>query len=306
VTTLPFEEVHAAELADDQVWVLADDQLVIIDLNSGTVEKRTDAKLSAWSEELLVLQNKRRVVYTEVLSDDGNPLGHSTTVKLYDNYTDETETLTKLIGAARLLGVTSDGQGVYVAQIGGDGSGPVLTVQLKNGTVTTKIEPVAPTATATLSPSGQWLAIVGVRNQIHLHNLVEEGSSPQIIDLPRQPSHAYGLTWEPDGRRLIFVLRAGPWGGSGGGEPVSGTYGLWQAAIDSGALIQLLPSVPLVHECNCIPLRPIAVSSDARALLMGAETVFELVDLQRGVACVLDLPYDATILGWHTTDAHQG
>jgi hypothetical protein len=304
VTKPPFEEIHAATLADNQLWVLANSQLATVDLDSGTVEKRTDADLSTWSEELLVLRDQGRVIYTEMTSDDSNLLGHSTIVKLYDVHTGETRMLTKLTGQAHLLGATSDGEGLYVAQIGGDGLGPVLVVQLKDGTATTKIEPEGLTATATLSP-GQWLAIVDMRNRVHLHHLVEEGSSPKIIDLPRQPSHAHGLTWGPAGRHLYFVLMPGPWAGHSGEDPVTETHGLWQVTIESGELMEVLPSVPLVHACDCVPLRPLVVSPDGRALLMGAQTVFELVDLQSGATYALDLPGKATILDWHATNAQD-
>jgi hypothetical protein len=37
--------------------VLADNQLLIVDLNPSTVENRTDVKLSAWPADLLVLQD---------------------------------------------------------------------------------------------------------------------------------------------------------------------------------------------------------------------------------------------------------
>ncbi|MDY7079192.1 MAG: hypothetical protein SXV54_19940 [Chloroflexota bacterium] len=193
VAELPFEEIHAVTLADDRLWVLADDQLAVVDLASGTVEAMAEVELSVWGGNLLVLRDRRSVAYAVGMNDNSNLLGHSTRVGLYDPHTGRTRVLTKLIGGVRLLGATPEEDSLYAAQIGGDGGGPILTINLEDGTTTTKIEPQALSYSAAMSPDGHWVAVIDAKNWsqpeeqgcVTLYNLAEPDASPMVIDLPR-------------------------------------------------------------------------------------------------------------------------
>lgn len=52
-----FQGHPGCDTGGHQLRVLADNQLLIVDLNPSTVENRTDVKLSAWPADLLVLQD---------------------------------------------------------------------------------------------------------------------------------------------------------------------------------------------------------------------------------------------------------
>ena len=213
IIELPFTKIHAVTLANDRLWVLADDQLAMVDLASGTVETMIEVELSVWGGDLLVLDHQS-VVYAVGVNDDSNLLGHSTRVGLYNLHTGQTRMLTKLAGGVRLLGVGSKGDNLYATQIGGDGSGPILTINLEDGTTTTKIEPQGFSYSAVMSPDGHWVAVIDIKSWsqpeeqgcITLYKLAEPDASPMVIDLPKQPSHARGLEWAPDSRYLYFVL----------------------------------------------------------------------------------------------------
>ena len=304
VTELPFEKIHAVTLADDRLWVLADDQLAVVDLTSGTVETMTEVELSVWGGDLLVLWNRRSVAYTVGMNDDSNLLGHSTRVGLYNPRTGQTRMLTKLVGSVRLLGATPEEDKLYATQIGGDGSGPILTINLEDGTTTTKIEPQGFSYSAVMSPDGHWVAVIDIKSwsqpeeqgRITLYKLAEPDASPMVIDLPKQPSHARGLEWAPDSRYLYFVLYPGPWAGDSN-QPLEQTWGLWRADIRGGQVKQIVPSVSVDHY-------PVAVSPDGRAVLI-AGYPFALIDVQTGVEYALNLPGEAIMLAWRASDTQD-
>jgi hypothetical protein len=290
VAELPFEEIHAVTLADDRLWVLADDQLAVVDLASGTVEAMAEVELSVWGGNLLVLRDRRSVAYAVGMNDNSNLLGHSTRVGLYDPHTGRTRVLTKLIGGVRLLGATPEEDSLYAAQIGGDGGGPILSINLEDGTMTTKIGPQGFSYSAVMSPDEYWIAVTG--GYVSIYNLVETEAPPMVIDLPKQPSHARGLKWAPDSQFLYFILRPGLWAGYSG-QPLERTYGLWRADIRSGEVEEITSSTQVDHY-------PVAVSPDGRAILIG-NTSFDLIDVQTREQLSLDLPPGARIVAWQTS-----
>jgi len=290
IAGLPFEDIHAATLADDRLWVLADDQLAMVDLTSGTAEAIAEVELSVWGGHLLILRNRRSVAYAVGMNDNGNLLGHSTHVGLYDPHMGQARVLTKLIGGVRLLGATPEEDSLYAAQIGGDGGGPILTINLEDGTATTKIGPQGLSYSAVMSPDGHWVAIAG--GYVTIYNLAEPDASPMVIGLPKQPSHARGLKWAPDSRYLYLILRPGPWAGYSG-QPLEQTYGLWRADIRSGEVEEIAPSIQVDHY-------PVAVSPDGRAVLVGNAS-FDLIDVQTGKRFPLDLPLGVQIVAWRTS-----
>ena len=302
VVKLPFEKVHAAALMDDDLWLLAEDQLAVVDLTSGKVETLAEIEFSDWGGQLLVLRNRQSVAYTVGIDDDSNLLGHSTRVGLYNPQTGQAHILTKLVGTVRLLGATSKEDALYAAQIGGDGGGPILTINLEDGATTTRIEPQGLSYSAAMSTDGRWVAIIDAKNWsqhteqgcITLYNLVEPDTSPMTIDLPKQPSHARGFKWSSDSQYLYFVLCHGPWAGYSG-QPSMQTYGLWRADLRSGEVEEIIPSIQTDGY-------PAAVSPDGRAVLID-NTTFTLVDVQTGVERSLDLPQGAKILTWRISAA---
>jgi hypothetical protein len=303
IIELPFEKIYAVTLANDRLWVLADDQLAMVDLASGTVETMIEVELSVWGGDLLVLDHQS-VVYAVGVNDDSNLLGHSTRVGLYNLHTGQTRMLTKLVGGVRLLGVGSERDNLYATQIGGDGSGPILTINLDDGTTTTKIEPQGFSYSAVMSPDGHWAAVIDTKigsqpeeqGRITLYKLAEPDTSPMVIDLPKQPSHARGLEWAPDSRYLYFVLYPGPWAGDSN-QPLEQTYGLWRADIRGGQVKQIVPSVSVDHY-------PVAVSPDGRSVLI-AGYPFALIDVQTSVEYALSLPGEAIMLGWRASDTQD-
>ena len=300
IAELPFEKIRAATLADDRLWVLADDQLAVLDLTSGTVETVAEIQVSDGGGHLLVLQERQSVVYTVGVDDFGTGIGHATCVGRYDPETGQARFLTKLPGWLSLLGTTAEEDALYAAQIGGDGGGPILTIDLEDGTTTTKIEPQALSYSAAMSPDGHWVAVIDAKiwsqpeeqGCITLYNLAEPDASPMVIDLPKQPSHARSLIWAPDSRRLYFVLWPGPWAGYSD-EAREQTYGLWRADIRSGEVEEITPSVQ-------VDRYSVAVSPDGQAVLIGS-TSFNLIDVRTGEQLSLDLPPGARIVAWRSS-----
>ena len=302
VVELPFEQVYAAALMDDNLWVLADDQLAVVNLTSGMVETVAEIELSDWGGQLLVLWGRQSVAYAVGIDDDSTLLGHSTRVGLYNPRTSQAHMLTKLVGTVSLLGATSKEDALYAAQIGGNGSGPILTINLEDGTTTTRIESQALSFSAAMSSDGHWVSMIDAKDWsqpeeqgcITLYNLAEPDTSPMAIELPKQPSHARDFRWSPDSQYLYFVLCHGPWAGYSG-QPLMQTYGLWRADIRSGEVEEITPSIQVDYY-------PAAVSPDGRVVLID-NTTFTLVDVQTGAERFLDLPQGARILTWRIPDA---
>jgi len=300
IAELPFEKIYATTLADNLLWVLADDQLAVVDLISGTAKTMTEIETSVWGGQLLMLQKQQSIVYAVGVDDDSTLLGRVTCVGLYGLQTEQARLLAKLPGTAVLLGTTTEEDALYAMQIGGDGGfGTVLTINLEDGMTNTKIELQRTGVEAAMSLDNRWVAVVDAKNWsqpeeegcITLYSLVEPDSPPTIIDLPHKPSHARGVKWALDSQHLYFVLWPGPWAGGQDGLREQ-TYGLWQLDVLSGEVKEIVPSIRPDHT-------PVAISPDERATLIGSIS-FDLIDVQTGAELSLDLPPGAQIVAWRT------
>ena len=299
VIELPFDKVQAATLSDDIMWVLADGQLAVADLTSGTVKVVAEIETSDWGSHLLAPQGQQNVFYAVGVDDSSTLLGHATHIGWYDRQAKQARLLTTLVGGVKLSGTAASGDILYAVRFGGDGGfGTILPISLENGTIVAEIELERTGLGASMSPDGQWLSIIDGewgdtpwQGYITIYNLTEPDTLPTTIELPRQPSHARALMWTPDSQYLYFVLCPGSWA-SEARQPCS----LWRlAAFHDSDIEEIVSSI----QPDCIP---VAMSPDSRAVLIG-DISFTLIDVQTKAQCSLDLPPEARILAWHKSRA---
>jgi hypothetical protein len=300
---LPFEQVEAATVAGDLLWVLADDQLARVDLVSGALQTLAEIEVSDWGSHLLVPRGRPGVFYAAGVEDSSTLLGHATCVGYYDVQAKQARLLTKLPGGVIMLGSAVSGDTLYAVRMGGDGGfGTILTINLEDGTTSTEVELQRMGVEAVMSLDNRWVAVVDAKNWsqpkeqgcITLYSLVEPDSLPVSHDLPHEPSHARGIKWAPDSQHLYFVLWPGPLAGWSD-QPQRQPYGLWQLDVLSGEMKEIAPSVRIDYY-------PLMVAPDGRAVLIGDEFSFTLIDVQTGAEGVLNLPPGSRILAWRVSE----
>ena len=113
VIELPFDKVQAATLSDDIMWVLADGQLAVADLTSGTVKVVAEIETSDWGSHLLAPQGQQNVFYAVGVDDSSTLLGHATHIGWYDRQAKQARLLTTLVGGVKLLGTAASGDILY-------------------------------------------------------------------------------------------------------------------------------------------------------------------------------------------------
>jgi hypothetical protein len=297
---LPFEQVEAATLAGDLLWVLADGQLARVDLISGALQTLAEIEVSDWGSHLLAPRGRSGVFYAAGVEDSSTLLGHATCVGYYDVQAKQARLLTKLPGGVILLGSATDEDILYAVRMGGDGGiSTILAINLEDGTTSTEAEPQRVGIEAAVSPDGRWLAIIDAewdpqawRGYVTLYNLARPDTSPAVVELPQQPSHASASIWTPDSQYLYFVLYPGSWTP----ETRSRSYGLWRLDVsDSDSAEQVVPSLQPYHA-------PIAIAPDGRAVLVSDASSFTLLDVQTGAEGALNLPPGARFLAWRVPE----
>jgi len=129
---LPFDEIEAAELADERLWLLADGQLAAVDLASGQV-RTTDVVTGAIVADLLVMPERQLVAYAVSLGDARPAPVPSTLVGVCDFQMEQARSLAEIQGWIGLLGAAPGGDVLYATRTGSDGGGPIVTIDLVDG-----------------------------------------------------------------------------------------------------------------------------------------------------------------------------
>ncbi len=306
IAELPFEEIAAAQLTGNRLWVLADGRLTVVDLASGAIEALAELEpLTGRREGRLLVLSDGRVVYSVLVDEWGGGAGYVTTVWLYDPQAEQARMLAKRDAGLAVLAPTLKGDALYAAPIGGDGAlTAIVTIDLEDGAIASAVEfQRVGMGGLALSPEKRRVAVsdaqnwsqADVRGCITIYDLTEPGAAPVTIVLPKHPSYAFSLTWTPDGRYLYFALEANPGVADASGHPLEQAYGLWRADARSGELREIAPA----HSDQFT--RPVMISPDGQALLMSS-IPYVLGDAQTGERFSTTLPPLALILDWRPSD----
>jgi hypothetical protein len=289
LAALPFKEIEAVQLVNDDLWLLADGQFAVVNLASGTVRSVCEVPRPDVSATLLPLPERRIAVYT-VRVENGSTLGWKSSVGICDLQTEQARPLVELPRSVRPLGLTPDGQALYATQTGGDGGGTLVTLDLDDGTIG-KTDSFVCLLSFALAPDRSWLAFAEPEARLIIYDLSTNDLSPMMIDLPQQPSRADQLMAGQDRRYLYFTLLPG----RSGSDPAR-THGWWRADVSTGALEQLRTTFPVGPDEE--HLSTVAVSPTGRALLLRGATGYSLLDLESEVRLSLTLSLETQILDW--------
>lgn len=192
------------------------------------------------------------------------------------------------------VGIDRQGRGCFV-KTGGDSFFTALTC-LDPGTGQAEEVPIGHSqADAALSPDGRWAAATGYLwpddgqawlTGIWLLDLVSDEAEPVWVDLPRQPSHLIGLSWDRDSRFLYFPLDPG-----GPNDVPAGLHGLWR----------LDPEAERIEKVGELPYawsHPLSLSESGAWLLLRADNQPDrmAMNLESGEVRPLDLPAEAMVV----------
>lgn len=288
--------VLAATLVDETVLVLREQALQRATFHgSSDIMLRFDKP--ARFGQLISTVDGKYVFYDVTVDDAQGRFGFGTRIGRYQAKSGIVKPVLFVHQNVRALGLTTDGNGLYLLPIGQDPSfGRILIAELESGTTIDEM-PIEGEVFSALSPNGQYLVTASPRYAsedvplggiLRLYDLASQPFNPREIALPNQPSHAWGLLWSPDSRWVYFVLRAGDIYD----EPAM-SYGLWRLDIVSGEMQR----VTAIEETS---IRPAAISPDGQWLLVRNEMREEAfaVHVQSGTRQSFILPTEAVVVGW--------
>ncbi len=286
-------------IIEDTLYLLRETGIQRIQLSDCTNDTLVELNHSVMSGSLLLASGGQRLFYATV---DGTTresiagyvdLKDSTSHEVFSYMEDELLTFA-------LLGLTENGQGIYLLQHGQDPSlRKILIVDIKKAAVAGELT-IEGYGEADLSPDGSMLAVNNqvvdasdpkypVYYQLNIYNLTApSGTPPKAFDYPNAPSElGYGrILWSPDGQRAYFLVIDSAY------EPTT-AYGLWSLDVASGSMTKVaaMPD-PTLHAST--------ISPDGAWILLRAETKDETfqVNSQTGEVKLFSASVEAILTGW--------
>lgn len=295
VASLPGNVLDAA-LTGDTLLVLREDGLAKIELPSGASgDVLTFARPARAGSRLLVARGQ---VFYAAWADTPDAVFGKTTLGVYDPQSGQARELTTAEGGAAPLGVTPDGQGLYVLPLGGDPSFVQLNViGLSDGKPRAQLA-VAGEGWPAVSPDGRYLITTAREfsqadpnaepaSMLYLYDLTTPAPQAQPITPPEGPSAAINPFWSPDSRGFYFAL------GQGNIYELKNSRGLWVYDLASGHAAQLAD----VDVLNSFFTQISPAGAVLRRQTTGADS--QLVDLASGAQLPIELPPSAVLAGWY-------
>ena len=295
VASLPGNVLDAA-LTGDTLLVLREDGLAKIELPGGASSDVLTFDRPARAGSRLLLA--RGQVFYAAWADDPNAVFGNTIIGVYDPQSGQARDLTTAEGGAAPLGLTPDGQGLYVLPIGGDPSFVQLNViNLADGKPRAQL-PVTGEGWPAVSPDGRYLITTAREfsqadpnaepaSLLYLYDLTAPAPQAQAITPPEGPSAATNPFWSPDSRGFYFAL------GQGNIYELKNSRGLWVYDLASGQAAQLAD----VDVLNSFFTQISPAGAVLRRHTTSADS--QLVDLASGAQLPIELPPSAVIAGWH-------
>lgn len=230
------------------------------------------------------------VIYNAVFDRPGASGGMVSRIGVYEGAT--VRELPPVQGAVLIVGVTTDGSGLYRIPRGQDPSfGKVEIVSLDNGNVLSTL-PIEGYGGAFLSPDGRYMVTMAnpsPNGALWLYDLTVQPLNANVVMLPVSGSYVGGLVWAPDSRSHFFNLSMGDPNFPGESR------GLWRLDMPGQALAQIAVGSAMDSETDLV-----AISPDSRWLLLRrpvAGTV-RLVNILTGESSQVMIPDTAIIAGW--------
>ncbi len=234
------------------------------------------------------------VIYEAKIDDPQAEFGAGTTIGQYRAGDDTLNAILTLARNVRVLHLSADQQSLFLLPVGQDPAfSTLLIVASGNGQIRQE-RAIEGELFAAISPDGRFLATTARRAAsagapegwaLLLYDLSAPTAEPRVITLPQAPSHAWGLTWSPDGRALYFLLRPGDLYD----DPAT-SLGVWRLDAASGAVEQVTASAPAEA----------ILRTDGQWLVMQhmGENRATVVNLATGATEDVELPEQAIIVGW--------
>jgi hypothetical protein len=231
-----------------------------------------------------------QLVYSAFRDDLQAPGGVSTEVGLYDAQGGVVRSVFTTAQAMRALGVTADGDAIYLLHVGQDPSfGRVSTVSLERGVIESDLS-ISGNEFIALSPDSRYV-VTTAGNTINLYDLAAGSDTPEMISLPEEGSFARGLFWLPDSERLLFMLYEA---GHDLYVEVTPSLGLWQFDVQERRLAQA--ATPEALGGQLMHISPDGLWLLTRPSLSRDEALLvHRLDLR---SYGITLPIEATIVGW--------
>ncbi len=295
VAEMPGEVLDAA-VSGDTLLVLRAEGLVRVDLPGGA--STTLAKFSppAHAGSRLLATRDGKIFYG-VQADDPDLVFGKTRIGYYDPASAQLKELITVDRGAAPLGLTPNGDGVYLLPLGGDPSfGQIQVVDIASGKVRAELA-VEGEGMPVVSPDGRFLATTARRlsasdpnaeeSLLYLYDLTAQAPQAHEIALPKAPSAANYPFWAPDSSAFYFAL------GSGNIYELKESYGLWSYNIASNKAAQ-------VADVNVLNSFFAKVNPAGQVLQRQTmQPSSQLVDLATGKPMPFSIAPNAIVAGWH-------
>ena len=226
--------VHSALKSGNTLLILREGGLQRVSLADGSNEVLSRFDSPVRFGDLILAGDGEQVLYSAVVDDPAGDFGWRTAVGIYSLDDNSTRQVLSSPQNLRVLGLTSDGLGLYLLPVGQDPDfGSLLLVELERGEAIKELL-VYGSLFAALAPDGRLLATMGPESMLNLYDLQALPPALRTYALPEAPSYIAGLSWSPDSGSLYFLLNPGSFWDA----PVS-SLGLWRLDIASGGISQV-------------------------------------------------------------------
>ena len=288
--------VLGTALSGDTLLVLRDSGIERVHLPDGAATNVLAFKSPAQPSSSLLATSDGRIFYAARVEDPNAVFG-KTMIGVYDVASGAMTPLQTVDGAARPLGLTPDGKGLYVLPVGGDPSfAQVRVIDAASGADRAELA-VEGEGAPVVSPDGRMLAVTARRfsasdpnaepdSLVYLYDLTQQPVTRTEIVPPQAPSAANNLFWSPDSRALYFSL------GAGNIYELKQSYGLWVYDIASGKASKLSD----VDVLNTFVTN--GASGSVVLLRHTTSSGSALIDLATGAPTPFDIAPSAMVAGW--------
>ncbi len=225
--------VLAARRVGDTVWVLRTDGLQRISGEGGAAEQVVRFPEEALFGSLVPFEGG--ILYRATFSDPEAEFGFRTTIGLCSTDAGQATTVLSSGENLDLLGVTPDGEGLYLLPRGQDPAyGSLRIVSRNDGTVLRELS-VEGEGPAYLSPGGRYL-VCPFQNALRVYDLSADPPVRHVVTLPEAPGYVASLVWRDEHVAVLSLLSGDPYTLDASQSPA---LGLVQLDLASPALTPL-------------------------------------------------------------------
>jgi hypothetical protein len=295
VADIPGEVLDAA-VAGDMLLVLRAEGLVRVDLPNGTSTTVAKFKAPARAGSRLLATRDAKIFYAAWMDDPDKAFGN-TQIGYYDVAAANVKPLILVDGGAAPLGLTPNGDGMYLLPLGGDPAFVrIQVVDLASGKVRADLA-VEGEGMPVVSPDGRFLVTTARRfsasdpnaepdSLLYLYDLTAQAPKARVITPPKAPSAATYPFWAPDSSAFYFAL------GTGNIYELKDSYGLWSYSVAADKAAQVAD----VNVLNSFFAEVNPAGQVLQRQTMQASS--QLVDLASGKPTPFAIAPNAIVAGW--------